>query len=117
MRSPLAVVNSSPLNLIEPAAIFPGDAMSRITESAVIDFPEPDSPTRTEQLALVDIKANAIDRLYESGAGWKLGLEVFDLEKVRHHSPVASDDDHITHGELTVERNPRSRSETRKRHT
>ena len=31
--------------LIDPAAILPGSPIRRIIESAVIDFPQPDSPT------------------------------------------------------------------------
>src|SRR5687767_1995125 len=41
-----AVVSSSPLNFIDPPAICPGGYTSRITDNAVIDLPQPDSPTR-----------------------------------------------------------------------
>src|SRR5215216_6486147 len=41
-----AVVSSSPLNFIDPSAIRPGGYTSRIIDNAVIDLPQPDSPTR-----------------------------------------------------------------------
>ena len=45
IRASDAASKFSPSNLISPPTILPGAAISRITDSAVIDFPQPDSPT------------------------------------------------------------------------
>jgi hypothetical protein len=46
MRLSEACNKFSPSKLISPPTILPGDEIKRITDRAVMDFPQPDSPTR-----------------------------------------------------------------------
>ena len=80
-----SVTRSRPSNRMrESSAIRPGRSTSRITESAVTDLPQPDSPTTPERAALRDLEVDAVDCAQEALARVEAGAEVLNREQRRH---------------------------------
>ena len=77
-------VRSRPSNVTEPSTIFAGGfGMRPMIESAVTDFPQPDSPTMPSVLPFSTGKRDAVHRLDDALAGEEVRLQVVDLEQ-RH---------------------------------
>ena len=77
-------VRSRPSNITEPETIFAGGFGIRpMIESAVTDFPQPDSPTIPSVSPFSIEKLTAVDRADDALAGEEVGAQVVDLEQ-RH---------------------------------
>ena len=73
-----------PLELIRlPGSMRPGCWMRRRIESAVTDFPQPDSPTMPSVSPAPIAERHAVDRAGDAGAGVEVGAEIGDGEERR----------------------------------
>ena len=61
---------------ISPATIRPGSRTSFRIDQALIDLPQPDSPTTDKVLPRRSTRSSAVDRLHHALAGEEIGLQV-----------------------------------------
>ena len=76
----------------------------RISDNAVTDLPQPDSPNHGKELTAAQLHADTVDRPDDAVAGMELDLEICDVEKNVAARLVVGFQCTVRHGSKTTRR-------------